>query len=336
MKNSNVQSELVSVVVPVYNSADTIGKLVKELASENLGYRVEFVLVNDGSSDNSQKVCAALVEDTDLLITLINHSRNFGEHNAIMTGLRHAKGDYIVTMDDDLQNPPSEIGKLLRTLILEDHDLVYGVPIVKNHAKWRNLGSWSANLVADWVNDKPRGLYLSTFRVMRRFLAEEITRYKGPYPYVDGLVFQVSNRIGSVEVEHLPNSTRPSNYTLKKLASLWATILVNFSVKPLQISIFLGLAMAALGALGVIYVVTSYFLYGPDTSGWASMSVLLMAFTGAQLIMLGLIGEYVGRMFLDVSDKPQSVVRTTLRNENMPTHKETDAKNNVKSDKNYK
>ena len=248
--------------MPVYNGAETIEELVNELVAEDLGHSIEFILVNDCSPDDSKEVCEKLVEEAGVPVTLINHSRNYGEHNAVMTGLRHVRGDIIVTMDDDLQNPPSEVGKLLQMLIKDDHDLVYGVPIVKEHATWRNLGSWSANLVADWVNDKPPGLYLSTFRAMRRFLVDEIVRYKGPYPYVDGLVFQITKNIGSVKVEHLPNKENRSNYTLKKLASLWATILVNFSVKPLQISIFLGLALAGFGMLGVIYILANHFIYG--------------------------------------------------------------------------
>jgi undecaprenyl-phosphate 4-deoxy-4-formamido-L-arabinose transferase len=309
--------KLVSIVIPVYNGADTIEELVTALASQPLGHPIEFILVNDGSLDASHEVCMKLVKSGPVPVTLIDHMRNFGEHNAVLTGLRHVNGEYIITMDDDLQNPPSEVVKLLTTLIETDVDLVYGVFIKKQHALWRNIGSKFANWVANWINDKPRGLYMSTFRAMRRFLVDAIVRYEGPYPFIDGLAYQVTNRVASVAVEHLPNRIRGSNYSLPKLVTLWTTILVNFSVKPLQLSIYLGLFMAFSGAIGALYVIVDYLVNGASVAGWASLAVLLMFFTGAQLVILGVIGEYVGRMFLAVSNKPQAIVRSKSTNRNI-------------------
>jgi glycosyltransferase involved in cell wall biosynthesis len=302
--------KLASIVVPVYNGADTIEELVYAVASQSLRYPIEFVLVNDGSQDASHEVCMRLVCSGPVPVTLIDHARNFGEHNAVLTGLRHVNGDYVITMDDDLQNPPSEVGNLLNKLVESDADLIYGVGIKKQHALWRNIGSKFANWVTDWINDKPRGIYISTFRGMRRFVADAIVQYEGPYPFVDGLAYQVTNRVASVPVEHLPNRTGRSNYTIPKLVALWTTILVNFSVKPLHISIYVGITMACLGLIGAICVIISYFIYGPNVAGWASLVVLLITFTGAQLVILGVIGEYVGRMFLDLSKKPQAVIRS--------------------------
>jgi undecaprenyl-phosphate 4-deoxy-4-formamido-L-arabinose transferase len=156
--------------------------LAAAIQAEPLGIPLEIILVNDGSADDSQTVCEALITASSIPMTLISHAKNFGEHNAVMTGLRAAHGNYVVVMDDDLQNPPSEIGLLLNTLQQRDLDVVYGVFHKKQHAGWRNLGSKIANLVLDWTNDKPRGLYVSTFRCMRRHVFEHITKYVGPYP----------------------------------------------------------------------------------------------------------------------------------------------------------
>jgi glycosyltransferase involved in cell wall biosynthesis len=302
--------KLLSIVIPVYNGADTITELVDALTRQPFGMALEIVLVNDASKDNSQEVCERLVRTAVAPVTLVTHARNFGEHNAVMTGLRQAKGDYIVTMDDDLQNSPSEVLKLLDKLRGENLDIVYGQFLIKQHAKWRNLGSKSANLIAEWLTEKPRGLYMSTFRCMSRFLVNEILKYNGPYPFVDGLVFQITNRIGSTQVIHLPNKTGRRNYTLSRLVRLWLTILINFSTRPLQLSISLGLFMAAVGGFGAIYVIIDYFLETSVSSGWPSLVVLMLLFTGTQLIILGLMGEYIGRMFIHVGGRPQAVVRS--------------------------
>lgn len=303
--------KLLSVVIPVYNGAETIAELVEALGRQRFGMALEIILVNDGSKDDSQEACEQLLRTASVPMTLITHARNFGEHNAVMTGLRQARGDYIVTMDDDLQNHPSEILKLLDKLCGENLDIVYAQFITKQHAAWRNLGSKSANLIAEWLTEKPKGLYMSTFRCMNWFLVAEIIKYSGPYPFIEGLVFQITNRTGSVEVTHLPNKAGRRNYTLRKLINLWLTILINFSTRPLQLSISLGLIMALLGGLGAIYVLVDYFMEGPSSAGWPSIVVLMLVFTGAQLVILELMGEYIGRMFIHVGGRPQAVVRTS-------------------------
>ncbi len=304
--------KLLSIVVPVFNGAETISELVVAVAGQPFGMALEIVLVNDASRDDSQRVCEELARTSTVPITLITHSRNFGEHNTVMTGLRHAKGDYVVTMDDDLQNPPGEILKLLDKLRREEQDIVYASFVTKQHATWRNLGSKSANLIAEWLTEKPRGLYMSTFRCMSRFLVAEILKYSGPYPFVDGLIFQITDRIGSAEVVHLPNKTGRTNYTLARLVRLWLTIFINFSTRPLQLSISLGLVMASIGALGAIYVVADYLIEPTVSAGWSSIVVLMLVFTGAQLMILGLMGEYIGRMFIHVGGRPQAIVRSKI------------------------
>ena len=173
---------------------------------------IEVVLVNDGSPDGSGEVCRGLVRTARIPITYVEHARNFGEHNAVMTGLRHARGAYVITMDDDLQNPPEEVVRLYRSRPVGGWDVVYTRYAVKKHAVWRNLGSRFANKVADWLLDKPKGLYLSSFRCMSALVVRAVTRYRGPYPYVDGLIMQVTQRIDSIEVRHLPRGEGRSNY----------------------------------------------------------------------------------------------------------------------------
>ncbi len=213
-----------SIVIPVYRGAATIGRLVEALSELRPVSGMELVLVNDGSPDNSDQVCQDLVRHSTVPITYVEHARNFGEHNAVMTGLRHVRGAYVITMDDDLQNPPEEVVRLYDHARLGNWDVVYTRYAVKQHAGWRNLGSRFANAVADRLLDKPKGLYLSSFRCMSALVVRSVTRYQGPYPYVDGLIMQVTQRIDSIEVRHLPRIEGRSNYNLVRLVRLWLNL----------------------------------------------------------------------------------------------------------------
>lgn len=303
-----------SIVVPVYRGADTVGTLVAALAGQRdqIHGGLEIVLVNDGSPDNSAEVCRELVATTPVPITFVDHARNYGEHNAVMTGLRHARGDYVITMDDDLQNPPEEVIRLYDHARFNDLDVVYTRYATKHHATWRNLGSWLANRMADHLLDKPKGLYLSSFRCMSRLAVSGILHYRGPYPYVDGLLMQVTQRIGSIEVRHLPRAQGRSNYNLRRLIRLWLSLALNFSLLPLRLSVVLGLALAAAGFVGAVLVIVDWLFHAPP-EGWASTMVVMLLLSGAQLFMLGVVGEYIGRVFLTVNHKPQGIVRAVVR-----------------------
>jgi undecaprenyl-phosphate 4-deoxy-4-formamido-L-arabinose transferase len=301
-----------SIVVPVYRGAATVGRLVEALAALEVHGGLEIVLVNDGSPDNSGDVCRELVRTTTRVpVTLVEHARNYGEHNAVMTGLRHARGQYIITMDDDLQNPPEEVVKLYDHTRVGGFDVVYTRYAEKQHEGWRNLGSRFANKVADLLLDKPKGLYLSSFRCMSRMVARAIIRYRGPYPYVDGLVMQVTQRIGSIEVLHLARMDGQSNYNLVRLVRLWLNLATNFSLLPLRIAVVLGVAMAAIGLLGAAFVIVEA-LMGEPPAGWASTMVVTLLIAGAQFFILGILGEYVGRVFLTANRKPQGTVRAVV------------------------
>lgn len=300
-----------SIVVPVYNGAATVGALVDALSALRPEGGIEIVLVNDGSPDNSGEVCRAIAATATVPLTYVEHARNFGEHNAVMTGLRHARGDYVITMDDDLQNPPEEVVRLYDHARLGKFDVVYTRYAVKEHEGWRNLGSRFANWVADQLMDKPKGLYLSSFRCMSALAVREVVKYSGPYPYIDGLLMQVTQRLDSIEVKHFARVEGRSNYTLKRLVRLWMNLATNFSILPLRLAVIAGAAMGGLGLLAALYVVIEG-LSGHTPSGWASLMTVTLLIAGVQFLILGVLGEYVGRAFMSANGKPQGVVREVL------------------------
>jgi glycosyltransferase involved in cell wall biosynthesis len=303
-----------SIVIPVYRGAPTIGTLVRALARLSPFDGFEIVLVNDGSSDNSDIICADLVRDAAVPMLYVEHARNFGEHNAVMTGLRHARGSYVVTMDDDLQNPVDEVVRIYDHARLNDWDVVYSRYAVTAQAGWRRVGSRFANKIADWLLDKPSGLYLSSFRCMSAFVVKAVTRYSGPYPYIDGLIMQSTRRIDSMEVLHLPRTHGRSNYTMRRLIRLWLNLATSFSLVPLRLAVWAGVAMAVGGSIGAVAVVIEALTSRSLPSGWASTMTVLFLLFGIQSIILGVLGEYVGRTFLSANAKPQAIVRRLQRN----------------------
>ena len=297
-----------SIVIPLFNAALTLPALYRELAALEISGGFELILVNDGSRDETEEIALRLIRESRIPITFLSLSRNFGEHNAVMAGLRASNGRYVITMDDDLQNPPSEVLKLLSVAESERHDVVYACYERKEHVWWRNLGSRLTNLIADYVVEKPRKLYLSSFRCMTRLVADEIAKSRIPYPYIDGLIFQVTQNAGVVQVRHMERGQGQSGYTFRKLVRLWMSMLVNFSVLPLRLMTLAGMITSALGFLAVIEVVLEHLLKKNPT-GWSSLMAAILLLSGTQLLLLGIMGEYVGRIYLGISDKPQSVVR---------------------------
>ena len=305
----------VSFVIPLYFSAETIAEVVRELVALDIPGGHEIILVNDGSTDRTSEVCRELIRHASarVPIVLIEHARNFGEHNAVLTGWRHARGAYIVNLDDDGQNPPAEAMRLWEHARTSGLDVVFGHYVEKRHSSWRNLGSWFTNRVTDWALDKPHGFYLSSFRCVSAFAAHQVMDYSGPYPYLDGLLLQVTQRIGSIEVRHDPRRAGRSTYTLRRLMRLWLSAWVNFSLLPLRLATLAGLALSSVGLIGLAVVIWLWWdNKGPDYGfGWLMTALLI--FSGTQLVVLGLIGEYLGRMYLTVNQRPQAVVREIHR-----------------------
>jgi glycosyltransferase involved in cell wall biosynthesis len=301
-------------VIPMYNSAETIGALVRDIEALRVDGGHEVVLVNDGSADNTIEVCRELVRTVRIPVTVVDHARNFGEHNAVLTGWRHARGAHIVNLDDDGQNPPDEAVRLWQHARATGLDVVYGDYAVKQHSAWRNAGSWLTNRMTDAALDKPAGFYLSSFRCVSAFVARQVEGYSGPYPYIDGLILQVTQRIGSITVRHELRRAGRSGYTLRRLTRLWLSAWLNFSLLPLRLATMLGFATALAGVIAFAIVVALYLSNRGPAYGWGWVMASLLVFSGTQLVMLGLIGEYLGRTFLTVNQRPQSAVREVVTN----------------------
>jgi undecaprenyl-phosphate 4-deoxy-4-formamido-L-arabinose transferase len=300
----------ISVVIPVYRGAQSIGQVVEELiAALDRKYALEIVLVNDNSPDQSEEVCVALFHKYPDTVRFFSLAKNVGEHNAVMAGLNQASGDYMVIMDDDLQNPISSVEKLLDYAIRNDCDVTYTYYRKKHHSLFRNFCSSLNDLVADVMLKKPKGLYLSSFKALNRFIVNEIIQYDLPYPYVDGLVLRTTDKIARIEVEHLERRIGRSGYTLTKLIRLWLNMFTSFSILPLRASVLLGLMMAFLGSLfGVATLIEK--MTNPNVPvGYTMIVELVLICSGVQLVSLGVIGEYIGRVFLSLNKKPQYTIR---------------------------
>lgn len=291
---------LLSVVIPVYYGAVTIHKLVQSVQEQLGAYSCEIILINDGSKDDSEKICLVLAEKFNN-ISFLSLRKNFGEFNAVMCGLNYSKGEYIVIIDDDFQNPPSEIIKLLETAQKGNFDVVYGQYDEKKHHQFRNMGSWFVNQITTLLFKKPQDLYLSSFKLIKKEVVEEICLYKGPYPYIDGLIFNVTDNIGKVTVEHNNRHHGESNYTFKKLASLFLIILFGYSLLPVRIALFLGL----LSTFGALILSVFQFLNMVDFP----IRLVVLFFGGVQLISIGIVGEYIGKTFLTQNNTPQYTLK---------------------------
>ncbi len=298
-----------SIIIPVYNSEQTIGELVGKLISEIKGFELEIVLVNDGSSDNSDEVCRKLFEKYHNIIKYYALSRNFGEHNAVMAGLNNSTGDFTIIIDDDFQNPVSEIIKLAKYSFSSSYDVVYTYYKRKKHSFFRNLGSKFNDVVANWLLKKPKKLYLSSFKSINKFTVEQIIKYDLPYPYIDGLILRATSNIGKLQVEHSKRKKGKSQYNLVKLIALWLNMVTNFSIKPLRLATFLGFLFAIIGFLLAIAGVVMKFYDPTVPMGYASLLVSVAILGGIQLIAIGMVGEYIGRTFLSISKLPQFVIR---------------------------
>lgn len=302
-----------SIIVPVYRSAAILPQLIEqihaEMAKEGLANDFELLLVNDASPDNSWQIIRALA-DTHPFIKGISLRRNFGQHNALMAGLNHASGNFVVLMDDDLQHPPHAIGDILRALS-EGYDVCYTNYLNRQHATWKKLGSRFNDWVATHLLGKPKGLYLSSFKGLRREIAQEVIRYDGPYAYVDGLILDVTRSITTIDIEHQARHEGEGNYNLSRSLALWLKMATSFSVLPLRLASFAGFVLAALSLVMIVFVIAQKLLHPELPAGWASLIATVLFIGGIQTLCIGMMGEYLGRTYLKLNHKPQFVVGTT-------------------------
>jgi len=305
-----------SFVIPVYNGSGTIARVVDRIHELYGDLCYEIVLVNDGSQDDSEQVCDELVRRYPDTVAFLHLARNFGEHAAVLAGLNHVRGRFAAILDDDGQNPPEEVRRLYDEIRTRGQDVVYGRYRVKRHSLLRNLGSRFNDRVATVMLNKPRDLYLSSFKVLNRFIIDEITRYKGSFPYIDGLILRTTSNLGQVDVEHRKSEDSDSTYTLRKLVRLWLNMFLNFSITPLRVSALLGTFASVVSLFLLVAIIIDRLYINPDvTLGIPTVLVVVVFFAGVQLVILGTMGEYLGRLFLDHSKAPQFVVRYVKRGE---------------------
>lgn len=299
-----------SVVIPVYRSMTVLPELVSQLkatldASRYAG-RFEVVLANDCSPDKSWQVIRELATKHPF-IRGISLRKNMGQHNATMAGLTYARGDIIVIMDDDLQHPPPAILDLAEQ-IENGFDVCYTRYRERKHVAWKRWGSQFNNWVATLMLKKPGDLYLSSFKAMKKEIAASILRYEGPYTYLDGLIIGATNSITSINIDHQARWDGAGNYNLRKSLSLWLKMATGSSVYPLRFATIAGFCLAAASFLFFIYVIAEGFLNPSLQPGWTSTIATLLFIGGVQTFCLGLIGEYVGRIYITLNNAPQFVV----------------------------
>lgn len=304
-----------SVVIPVYNSAPTIHTLLARLVNtlEKVTNAYEIILVDDGSQDQSWQVMEQLQALHKRSLVVVQLMRNYGQHNALMCGLGIAKGKYIITMDDDLQNPPEEIPKILQYIQNHNLDLVYGQPSTRNHSTWRNLGSkmvWRFHCIVFRHNISP-----TPFRILKHQVARSILFYNLNYTYLDGLLAWCTTRIGSVDVEHHARLQGRSGYSIRKLVELAFNLCANFSLIPLRLVSILGFMTAGCGFMASFYYFIQYIWNNISIPGYSSTIIAILILGGAQLLALGVIGEYIGRTHLNVNRKPQYLIRNIIHQE---------------------
>ena len=304
----------ISFVIPVYNGAKMVKPLydrLRHVASSIGSY--EMIFVDDGSNDGSYEVLSRL-QTKDGRVCAIQLSRNFGQHNATLAGLSCTEGDIVVTLDQDLQNPPEEIPRLIEKLN-EGYDVVYGLPETRAHNLFRNITSEFSKWLSRKILTTALDGNFSSFRAMRRWVVEETVKYKSSYTYIDGLISWTTTNVGGVTVRN-DKSEFESHYTLLKLVNHGLNLLVNFSIKPLQFASVFGLCSAFIGLVGAAIVIFQKIMYGVPVQGWTSLMVVMLVAGGVQIAFLGLIGEYTGRILMNSNSTPKFIIREMKRGAN--------------------
>ena len=299
----------ISVIIPVYNSSDTLNNLFERLNSvmKHLSSDYEIIFVNDASMDNSFEILKHISMNNEN-IKCIDLNKNFGQHNALLCGIRNASYDIIITLDDDLQNPPEEIPKLINKLD-EGYDVVYGYPKEEKHGYFRNLASKITKFALKTTMGVENARHVSSYRAFNKILADSFESYKGSFVSIDVLLSWGTSSFTSIPVEHEERIGSRSNYTFKKLFNHALNMITGFSVLPLQIASMMGFFLSLFGFGVLVYVLGRFMLQGSPVPGFPFIASIIAIFSGAQLLAIGVIGEYLARMHFRVMDKPQYLIK---------------------------
>ena len=302
-----------SFVIPCYHSADSISQVVHEIiktVETDARFDYEIICINDCSPDNTYQVLRQLSQES-LKIKVIDLSRNFGQHSALMAGFNHVTGDIIVCLDDDGQNPPSEMFKLIDKLD-EGYDLVSAKYSKKKHSLFRKIGTKISFAMSSYLVGKPKDIDLNSYYVFKRYVLDEVIKYDNPYPFVHGLILRVTRNMANVEIDHKERQSGSSGYNLKKLFGLWMNGFTAFSEKPLRIASIIGCICAGLGFLYGLIIIIRKLLNPEILVGYSSMMAIILFLCGMIMLFLGLLGEYIGRIYISINNAPQYAIRETI------------------------
>jgi undecaprenyl-phosphate 4-deoxy-4-formamido-L-arabinose transferase len=302
----------ISFVIPCYRSEKTIEGVVAEIksvVSRRPEVDYEIVMVSDHSPDKVYSVIERLCHDDPAHLRGMELARNFGQHAALMAGYAHSRGDLVFSLDDDGQAPCDSIWELVDKLETAEYDVVYGVYSEIKQCGFRRFGTGMNHFMMHWLLDKPKNVYLSSFVVMRRFVVEEMLRYSGPYPFLCGLIFRITKNVGNVPVEQRVRADGVSGYTFRSLLALWMNGFTAFSVKPLRLTSYVGVLLAVIGVVASLWTVVDKLFFHPDMPiGYGSLMAVLLFIGGSLMLVLGLIGEYIGRIYICLNNAPQYVL----------------------------
>ena len=308
--------KLFSIIIPTYKGSKTIVDLINELKKTLTKLNYEIVVVNDASPDDSHNKLIEIQKQNRNIITYIKLSKNFGEYNAVMAGLNNCKGDFAIIIDDDFQHHPNEVAKLAHHHINSDKDVIFTKFIKKKHSIFRNLMSKISNFTAKQILNLSYDIYLSSFKSIRRNIINIITQYKGDYAFIDGLILSSTEKIETIEVNHYERVRGRSTYTFFKLANHYLNLLTNFSILPLRIFFLFGLLAAIISFTFLIYIVIEKFINPQIPIGYSSLIGLLIFFSSIQILFLGLVGEYIGKILKLVNKDHQYVIDLIIPNQN--------------------
>lgn len=305
-----------SYVIPCYCSENTIANVVDEIANtmqHEPNYSYEIILVNDCSPDDTWEAICRLVKENKNIVG-INFTKNFGQHAATMAGYRHVTGDIVVTLDDDGQTPADEVMALVHKLE-EGYDVVYASYQRNMESAFRRFGSRVNSIMAEYMIGKPKNIAIQSYNVARKYIIDEVVKYDGAYPYIFGLIFRTTKKIANVEVKHRSREVGKSGYTLTKLLALWMNGFTAFSVKPLRIATGIGTISAFLGFIMGIFFIVQKIVNPSIPIGYSSIITTIAFFSGLMMMMLGLLGEYIGRIYISLNKSPQYVIKEISRND---------------------